>query len=115
MAVSSLATFLTPPEREMLLALKSAILERAPDSGILLYGSAARGERREDSDYDVMVIVKPGLPPETRSQISEIAFSIGLEYNSVISTLVYTCEEWESPVCVGSPFHDRVSREAVLL
>ena len=38
--------------------IKESIVELLPESSILLFGSRARNENSEDSDYDLMIITK---------------------------------------------------------
>ncbi len=52
-----------PIDRETLNLIKQIILEEAKKLGveidkIILFGSRARGDYREDSDYDILVVVK---------------------------------------------------------
>jgi predicted nucleotidyltransferase len=39
------------------------IVERADPVAIYLFGSRARGDAREDSDYDLMIVVPDDFPP----------------------------------------------------
>jgi predicted nucleotidyltransferase len=41
---------------------------------IYLFGSAARGEARPDSDYDLLVVVPDDAPPERRR--SRLAYEV---------------------------------------
>ncbi|MEZ0319678.1 MAG: nucleotidyltransferase domain-containing protein [Pyrobaculum sp.] len=41
---------------EVLVELKKAVLELDPDAEVYLFGSAARGSMRPDSDVDVLVV-----------------------------------------------------------
>ena len=50
------------PEVALLDQLVQAIVRVARPERILLFGSAARGEMRPDSDIDVMVVVPEGTP-----------------------------------------------------
>ena len=37
--------------------IKNSVKETAPDATLILYGSYARGDEREDSDIDLLVLV----------------------------------------------------------
>ena len=45
-------------DKRLLRELKDVVLRWAPDADLLLYGSAARGSRRPESDYDVLVLLR---------------------------------------------------------
>jgi predicted nucleotidyltransferase len=75
-------------------ALKRQIL---PDEKVILFGSQARGDAREDSDWDLLVL----LNKDKRSFIEDYdkyAYpfaELGLKYNTYISAKVYTVKDWE--------------------
>ena len=50
----------TGPEPEQLRDLVARVLAITPAHRILLFGSAARGERRPDSDLDILVVAPEG-------------------------------------------------------
>lgn len=49
--------YLTDSERVALTELKEKIMEKYPDSQIILYGSKARGNYDENSDIDLLIII----------------------------------------------------------
>jgi HEPN domain-containing protein/predicted nucleotidyltransferase len=51
-------------------ALVAAIVERVQPELILLFGSRARGDAREDSDYDIMLVVREGTDAESGRKIA---------------------------------------------
>ena len=57
--------------KDVLELIKRVVLEEAEKLGIrveriILFGSRARGDYREDSDYDILVVVKERLDWRTR-------------------------------------------------
>jgi predicted nucleotidyltransferase len=62
------------------------VLERYKDKidRIILFGSVARGDAREDSDIDILVIWK-GDKVEGWDVLEDIAMDILLEYGQLIS------------------------------
>lgn len=55
---------------------------------IILFGSRARGDNKEDSDYDVLVIVKENINWETREDISSVIRKKLAEDNIDIEILI---------------------------
>ena len=75
--------------------LKRQIL---PNDKVILFGSQARGDARENSDWDLLVL----LDKEKRNFHEDYdlyAFpfdELGLKYNTLINTLIITKKDWES-------------------
>lgn len=83
---------------------------------VILYGSVARGTQTEDSDIDIMVLVK-GDAAELRiydDQLSDVATDISLKYLKVFSIIDVSYQEYEKWKKI-SPFYRNVSEEGVIL
>ncbi len=72
----------------------------APEAEIILYGSEARGESRQDSDIDLLVVLPEYNDVQeyitTRSMISGHLFELSLELGIDISPLVLPRNIWDS-------------------
>jgi len=81
---------------------------------IVAYGSVARGEAKEDSDIDVLIV---GRDREIRRRVSEISYDIDYEnsFETFITPVYYTREEFEQRIRVGSPFIYEVLKDGVAL
>ena len=75
--------------------LKRQIL---PNEKVILFGSQARGDAREDSDWDLLVL----LNKEKRSFIEDYDQygypfdELGLKYNTLINAIIHTKKDWET-------------------
>jgi len=79
---------------------------------IVVYGSVAKGEAREDGDIDVPVV---GMDKEIRSKVSEIGYDVDYEngFETFITLIYFTSQDLEYRGMVGSPFIHEVLRGGV--
>ena len=106
----------TGPEKAdmgLLSECKAAIRQAAPDSDVILFGSRARGDAQEDSDYDLLVLVdcKPTMALE--QAMVEQLFPLEMRSGKVLTFLVYQRSQWNSPLCKAMPLHKNVTREGL--
>lgn len=80
---------------------------------IYLFGSQARGDATDDSDYDLLVIV-PGSG-KTDRRLSQAAYSVLWNVPIAVDVLVWTQEAFERQVPVVASLPATVIREGRLL
>lgn len=70
--------------------MKEKIAEIAGgETQLILYGSYARGESREDSDVDLMVILPDAvMTPEFQEIVADAIFETGLETDFLFTPLI---------------------------
>ena len=90
--------------------LKRRIL---PDERVVLFGSRARGDAREDSDWDLLVLLNKEKQnySEDYDQYAYPFAEIGLKYDAIVSIQLYTKNEWERQK--PSLFYKNVEQEGV--
>lgn len=105
---------LHPDERTWLNAYREAVAEGHSDTVLrmVVYGSKARGDAHEDSDIDVLLIVKNGAGNLKRT-LRRIGYDLSATSYAVPSILAYTQDEWDRYGDLGSAFHESVERDAV--
>ena len=61
---------------------------------VWLFGSRARGDAQDSSDYDVMVVAE-GEIGDLRRKVQEAEWVCMERYNALVSGIVYTARQWE--------------------
>ena len=91
-------------------ALKRQLL---PNERVILFGSQARGDAREDSDWDLLVVLnKKGK--RSWDDFDRYAFpfdEVGWNYGVAINTILYTKEQWEQGKIF--PLYRNIMREGI--
>ena len=85
----------------------------AADATVILYGSRARGDAQEDSDYDLLVLVDREPDMDLERAIVARLLPLELRADKVLTILVYNRYQWDSRLYRAMPFHKNVTREGL--
>lgn len=100
---------------DILFMIKDSIKLSAPNATVILYGSRARGDFREDSDLDILVLLdKDKITRNDEKRIKYPLYEIEFETGKIISPLVLSKSDWESRHRI-TPFYDNILREGIVL
>lgn len=82
----------------------------------ILYGSYARGDYRENSDVDVMILttLTEGEIEQKEKEVYDLAFDFQMDYGIDISVIVKNEEHFNYWLGV-LPFYNNVQKEGVVL
>lgn len=89
--------------------------EASPRKGrAILFGSRARGDASQDSDWDVLILLdKDRITAADMDEISYPIREFGWQINEMINPIMYTTEEWNAKSF--TPFFKNVMKEGVAL
>lgn len=84
-----------------------------PNSRLLLYGSRARGDAHEGSDWDLLILLdKPKIVSEDYDVIYPFR-QLGWDIGEEISPHIYTKKQWGEWKFL--PYHKNVERDKIVL
>ena len=85
-----------------------------PHSEVILFGSRARGDAREDSDWDVLILLdKDKIMPKDIDDYAYPLWELGLDYNESVNAILYTKKDWEHDI--ASPLVENVKSDGIKL
>ena len=93
--------------------VKNAVKQIEPSAEIILYGSRARNDFREYSDWDFLVLVDGEVDTARTDRIRRVLFDVELDTDQVISSIIRSRQEWNSPRYSVVPLHRNVEREGI--
>lgn len=100
---------------ELVNRLKCTIKGVAPDAQAILFGSEARGEAKQGSDIDVLILLdKDTLSPVEEDAITNPIYDIEIETGTIISPIVMTRKAWEAAKR-KTLFYHNVMKDGILL
>ena len=100
---------------EILNQIKRIVKEKEPSAKIYLYGSRSRGTAKDNSDWDLLILLnKDDISNEVEREISYPLYDLEFDTGEVISPMIYSEKEWNSKYKV-TPFYQNVMREGILL
>lgn len=100
---------------ELLRRCKNAVTEVAGEADLVLYGSRARGDAKEHSDYDILVIIDGPVDMPLKEKILANVYPLLLETGRMLTLIIYNKQQWDSPLYRAMPFHKNVDREGLLI
>ena len=77
-----------------------------------IFGSKVRGDFQRDSDIDILLVVRD-RDASVRDNISEIASDLNLEFDCLLSPVIYTETEYNQNRNFNSLFADNLEKESI--
>ena len=99
---------------EILERINESVQEIEPQADTILFGSRARGDEREDSDWDILILVPYEVDLITEQKFRHKLFDLELEYGESFSTFVLSKSSWEEKYHI-TPFYKNIEQEGVRL
>ena len=82
---------------------------------MILFGSHARGQSNEESDWDILILIdRPKANRSVEDKYRSEMFQLELELGEPISTFVYSKSDWESKF-LFTPLYQNIKKEGIKL
>lgn len=86
-----------------------------PNAEIVLYGSRVRGTAEKESDWDLLILIDQKVERNLEDKLRDSIYDVELETAEILSCIIRSKEEWNSPRYSVLPFKRNVEKEGVLL
>lgn len=104
-----------PVEKELLVRCKQAIRAVDPTADVILFGSRARGDADEDSDYDLLILTDGDAGLKREDMFRQALYPLELETGAVLTVMAYNRQTWDTPLYQIMPFSRNVRQDGIVL
>lgn len=103
----------TEKRKYLLRRVAGSVREIEACAQIYLYGSRARGDFDEESDWDFLIILDGVVDTCRQEAIWRRLYDLRLDLDEVVSAVIVSADQWVETPCPGIPLFDEVRREGV--
>ena len=97
--------------KELISSVKATVRSVDPLARVILFGSRARGDNNKFSDWDFLILVSQEANERVKGQIRDSLIDTELEAEQVISTIIYSQDQW--PNYQITPLFQNIIKEGV--
>lgn len=101
-------------KEQILLKIKNSIKGIDSNAEIILFGSRARGNNTDISDWDILVLIDNNDTDDVEDKFRNYLYDIELETGQIISALVYSKNYWFTRLRY-SPLFYNISKDGIHL
>ncbi|MCQ2314917.1 MAG: nucleotidyltransferase domain-containing protein [Bacteroidales bacterium] len=84
-----------------------------PEAQLFLYGSRARGDYNENSDWDLLLLINRPIQNDDYEKIAYPLMELGFDLGQYFSVHTYSKDEWDKMWFL--PFFKNVERDKIVL
>ncbi|MGB0932246.1 MAG: nucleotidyltransferase domain-containing protein [Chitinophagales bacterium] len=93
--------------------IKKEIIQIDQEAQVILYGSRARGNYREDSDWDFLILTSFEVTEKEKRKIRDKLFEIELQTDAILSSIIESQQGWLNYKV--TPLYYNISKEGLQL
>lgn len=104
---------MTVEEQRIIQKIRETGRKVIPEGGqVWLYGSHARGEARDDSDWDLLILLRqPSITTQDENDIAYPFVVEGWKNDAAVSPQIYTFDEWAARSF--TPYYQNVEQDKI--
>jgi predicted nucleotidyltransferase len=82
-------------KRQIINTVKSLVYSVDQDAKVILFGSRARGDNKNDSDWDFLILTSLPANQENKNKFRDKLFDAEVELEQAFSTIIHNKIRWE--------------------
>lgn len=91
----------------------AVVSQNDPQSEVYLYGSQARGDSSETSDWDLLILLNQNkVSFELETKVMDDLYEVELETGEIISPLIYAKKYWDETHS-STPLYQNIIKEGI--
>jgi len=95
--------------------IKEKIKQKDPLADVILFGSHARGQSNQNSDWDILILLdQSNVNRSIEKEYKDQLYNVELEIGEPITALVYSKTDWELNHAV-TPLYQSIKRDGIQL
>ena len=98
-------------DTEFLQEVKRSVHQIDPEAEVWLFGSRARGDARDDSDWDFLVLTDKPVDRNLKNQLRDYFYEIELSSEKVIGSIIHSKQEWNEDYAI-TPLYRNIKRDS---
>jgi len=91
--------------------VKESVKKIDPKAKVILFGSRARGDSKNDSDWDFLILTSQKVNEQVKRAFRENLIDTELEAGQVISTIIYSKKSWLN--YRNTPLFENINSEGI--
>lgn len=100
---------------QLLKNVEQHVHDITPNADVILYGSQARGDARQFSDWDFLILTDQKVDSKLTTKLRDCLYELELETDEILSSIIRTKRDWNSLQYDVLPFKRAVEKEGILL
>ncbi len=101
-------------KKKILSKIKESVNAIDQEANIMLFGSQARNDEREDSDWDILIVTPHVVDKKYEQKFRHRLIEVELEYGIALSVFAQSEQEWHNKYNV-IPLFKSIKSEGIIL
>ena len=82
-------------KEQIVVAIKSAVLQVLPDAQVILFGSQVNEKAHDESDWDILVLINSTVTPKLKQTLHNTIFPLSVSAGVFINFLLVAKKDWQ--------------------